>query len=97
MQQVCQGMIDNVGIQLFAILDVANNTVKANDICGMVLGGTCARQSKRLYHWSLDIPDLNLEPVNPPPKWPKSSSRTHKILHLSDPHVQLDYAVSEKK
>ena len=35
-QQVCKGMINNIGIQLFAILDQANGTVSAKDICGMV-------------------------------------------------------------
>ena len=87
-------MIHSVGKQLFAILKISNGTIKSQDICGMVLGGVCARQSKRLYDWSLDIPDLDNEPLNPPPKWPKSSNRTYKILHLTDPHVQLDYAVS---
>ena len=29
-------MINEVGDQLFAILDVANGTVSAKDICGMV-------------------------------------------------------------
>ena len=59
-----------------------------------VLGGSCAKKSKRLYDWTLDIPDLNRKPPTLPPIWPKTSNRTHKILHLSDPHVQLDYAVS---
>ena len=86
-------MIDNVGQQLFAILDVSNGTISPHDICGMVLGGSCAHKSKRLYHWSLDIPDIDHEPITPPPKWPKSSNNTYKVLHLSDPHVQLDYAV----
>ena len=36
-QQVCKGMINNIGIQLFAILDQANGTVSAKDICGMVI------------------------------------------------------------
>ena len=37
LQQVCSGMIDKVGEQLFAILDVANGTISAKDICGMVI------------------------------------------------------------
>ena len=59
-----------------------------------MLGGSCAKKSKRLYDWTLEIPDLNRKPPTLPPIWPKTSNRTHKILHLSDPHVQLDYAVS---
>ena len=86
-------MIKNIGEQLFAILDVSNGTISARDICGMVLGGACAHKSKRLYHWSLNIPDLDNEPMTPPPKWPKTSNKAAKILHLSDPHVQLDYTV----
>ena len=31
--------------------------------------------------------------MTPPPIWPKTSNKTTKILHLSDPHVQLDYTV----
>ena len=58
-----------------------------------MLGGGCARKSKRLYDWTLDIPDLDHDPPTSPPVWPKTSNKTHKILHLSDPHVQLDYAV----
>ena len=96
-RQVCQGMIVNIGEQLFTILDVANGTISARDICGMILGGSCAHKSKRLYHWSLEIPDLDRNPLTPPPKWPKTSNKTHKILHLSDPHVQLDYTVNDLK
>merc|ERR1719495_2052245 len=33
---ICKGMINNIGEQLFAILDVANGTISARDICGMV-------------------------------------------------------------
>ena len=36
LQQVCSGMINKVGEQLFAILDVSNGTISAKDICGMV-------------------------------------------------------------
>ena len=86
-------MINNVGEQLFAILDAANGTVSAIDICGMVIGGTCAHESKRLYHWTLDIPDLDADPPTLPPIWPKASNDSYKVLHLSDPHVQLDYAI----
>ena len=86
-------MITNVGEQLFAILDAANGTVSAVDICGMVIGGTCAHESKRLHQWTLDIPDLDIEPPTLPPTWPKTSNDSYKVLHLSDPHVQLDYAV----
>ena len=86
-------MINTVGEQLFAILDVDNGTISGKDICGMVLGGVCAHKSKRLYHWKLDIADLENLPVTPEPKWPRFSNNTVKILHLSDPHVQLDYTV----
>ncbi len=89
-------MINSVGIQLFAILDVANGTIAAKDICGMILGGNCAKKSKRLSGWTLDIPDLDVEPPTLPLVYPKTSNSTYKILHLSDPHVQLDYAVRKK-
>ena len=46
-----------------------------------------------IFSRSLDIPDLDNEPLTPPPKWPKTSNKTSKILHLSDPHVQLDYTI----
>ena len=36
---------------------------------------------------------MDNEPLTPPPKWPKTSNKTSKILHLSDPHVQLDYTI----
>ena len=36
LQSVCSGMITDVGKQLFDILDMANGTVKAADICAMV-------------------------------------------------------------
>ena len=43
--------------------------------------------------WRLDIPELdNPQSVEPPPQ-PEAGSKTEKILHLSDPHVQRDYKV----
>lgn len=92
-KQVCSGMIDSVGEQLFAILDMANGTISAVDICGMVRGGSCALKSKRLNGWSLEIPDLDHDPPTHPPVWPEGPKKTQKILHLSDPHIQLDYKV----
>ena len=46
-------MIQNIGEQIFAILDVnkqTNGTITSRDICGMVLGGSCAHKSKRLVN-----------------------------------------------
>ena len=57
------------------------------------MGGTCAHESKRLHQWTLDIPDLDIDPPTHPLKWPTVSNNTYKILHLSDPHVQLDYSM----
>jgi len=33
---VCDAMVENVGEQLFAVLDLANDTIAPEDICGMV-------------------------------------------------------------
>jgi hypothetical protein len=36
LQTVCSGIVRSVGQQLFAVLDLANDTVSPKDLCGMV-------------------------------------------------------------
>ena len=92
-QDVCNGMVNLVGQQLFHILNEAHGAVTSKDICGMIEEGKCALQSQRINNWRLDIPDLDRKQPVPVPKYPKTAQSTQKILHLSDPHVQKDYEV----
>lgn len=57
-QTVCQGMIVSVGKQFFRVLAEGGGRISANDICGLVREGACARYSKRINGWALSIPDL---------------------------------------
>jgi len=51
-------------------------------------------RSKRLNNWSLDIPDLDVDPRTPSPVWPVGNvPNMEKILHLTDTHIQLNYEV----
>ena len=60
------------------------------------LAGDCAKRSKRMNSWQLDIPDLDRKVLpSKPPIYPANVKieNQQKILHLSDVHLQLDYKV----
>ena len=62
------------------------------------LAGDCAKRSKRMNGWKLDIPDLDRKVLpNKPPIYPANVKieNQQKILHLSDVHLQLDYKVEQ--
>ena len=58
-QEVCKSMINNVGEQLFAILDASNGTILPVDICGMV----------RLVYLQLPCQYIFLKPKCPLDHW----------------------------
>lgn len=40
-------MVDSVGEQLFTVMSAGKGNITANDICGLVREGACAKYSKR--------------------------------------------------
>ena len=92
-KEVCSAMVKSVGVQLFDILRESRGRVSAYDICGMVREGECARHSPRMSDWALSIDDLNRRSPIPVPLPVPAGSPKQKVLHLSDPHVLLDYTI----
>lgn len=72
---------------------VSKLALSPSEICGIILGDTCAHVYNPLYNWTL--------PLTPVPKPPlratalgknKSDNKVLRVLHLSDTHVDTQYA-----
>ncbi len=45
-KEVCHGVVENVGKQVFYVLKEGNGTITSKDICGLAKEGVCAKYSK---------------------------------------------------
>ncbi len=59
-----------------------------------MLEGECAKMSRRMSDWRLEIPDLDRPDVKPTVLAPTVEPRKkQKVLQISDVHLQRDYKV----
>ncbi|CAL4059731.1 unnamed protein product [Meganyctiphanes norvegica] len=84
---VCEGMVRLLGEQVVYVVN--HTSFEPSDICGFVLGFDHCSGYTGLTNWTVDLPPGKPEPDHPEPQEPESPFR---ILHLSDLHVDLDYA-----
>lgn len=81
---------------------IAQLTITPSEICGIILGDTCAHVYNPLYNWSLPLSPIPKPPINPIPIDPATPTRTPsgtddeprktlKVLQLSDTHIDLEY------
>lgn len=67
--------------------------ISPNEVCGILLGPSCATVYNPWHNWTVPlspIPKPPIEPIDPDRKYQGPVS---KILHLSDTHIDLHYAV----
>ena len=80
---------------------IAQLTITPSEICGIILGDTCAHVYNPLYNWSLPLSPIPKPPITPIPIDPMPTvdpsgdvptRRTIRVLQLSDTHIDLEYA-----
>ncbi|XP_054157645.1 sphingomyelin phosphodiesterase-like [Oppia nitens] len=89
--RVCDGMVDQLKDELVQIISRIN--FSPNEICGSLLGESCAKVYNPLYNWTLPLTPI-AKPVlksSAQRSQPKSSSPKLRVLHLSDTHVDPLY------
>ncbi|KAK9870012.1 hypothetical protein WA026_006107 [Henosepilachna vigintioctopunctata] len=88
-KEVCAGIFDVYGRTVLAAAKKAH--INAKQICSLVLGEACGELIKNpLHQWNVTFPDVPKPPVHS-----KSLIRglpTYKVLHISDTHLDPNYA-----
>lgn len=73
------------------VLSVLRGTVlDPHEVCGIVLGDTCATPFYPSNTWNITISDIPKPPVKPR-TLPKPGFPTVRVLHLTDIHVDIEY------
>lgn len=89
-EEVCAGLVDVFGPTVLAAAQKTQLNVE--QICSLALGEACGDKIKNpLHQWEVTFPDVKKPPVYRF-KAPKEGSPTFKILHLTDTHLDPDYA-----
>lgn len=72
---------------------IAQLTLSPSEICGIILGDSCAHVYNPLYNWTLPM-----TPIPKPPVEPKGAAKDRqegepviRVLQLSDTHVDTEY------
>lgn len=68
---------------------VARLALSPSEICGIILGDSCAHVYNPLYNWTLPLSPIPKPPVES--KHKQTSGQVLRILQLSDTHIQTDY------
>ncbi|XP_075246280.1 sphingomyelin phosphodiesterase-like [Convolutriloba macropyga] len=83
-----------LGIQEWGptVLYIADKYVLTPDeVCGVLFGDDCADPSIHQPNWTLNFPSTPRPQYVPPPQ-PPQGVELHKVLHLTDIHVDLFYS-----
>lgn len=70
---------------------VAKLALSPSEICGIVLGDSCAHVYNPLHNWTLPLSPIPKPPVAPKTRSP--SGQTLRVLQISDTHVDPLYEV----
>ena len=87
--RVCSGIVPEFKNEVLTVFDEVG--LEPQEICGLILGPSCGKVRDLYPDWNITLPNVPKPPVQPIPL-PKSGSPTFKILHLSDVHVDHQYA-----
>ncbi|KAF2899912.1 hypothetical protein ILUMI_06276 [Ignelater luminosus] len=86
---VCNGIIDVFGPEVLPVLNFTTSGPK--EICRLALGETCEEVEIPDHQWKIDLPDVKKPEVKEVPL-PKPGKPTLKVLHISDTHLDPEYA-----
>ncbi|XP_015791561.1 sphingomyelin phosphodiesterase [Tetranychus urticae] len=86
---VCKGIINTYKDEFVEV--VSQLAFSPTEICGTILGDSCAEVYNPLHNWTVPLTPLPKPAVPNPPTVPTSNVPTLKILQISDTHVDLQY------
>lgn len=66
-------------------------TLSPTEICGIILGDSCAQVSNPLHNWTLPLTPFEKPSLRPVPNGFDPSVKALKILQLSDTHIDILY------
>ena len=69
---------------------IAQLALSPTEICGIILGDSCAHVTNPLHNWTLPLTPFPKPPLTPPSP-PATGAPTLRMLQLSDTHVDLQY------
>jgi len=87
--RVCKGISDIFKEELATV--IAQVTLSPTEICGIILGESCAHVSNPLHNWTLPLTPFPKPPLRPIPDASNSTMKPIKILQLSDTHIDMLY------
>ena len=71
---------------------IAQLTLSPTEICGIILGDSCAVVSNPLHNWTVPLTPFPKPPLRPIPDQPTvKTAKSLKILQLSDTHIDVMY------
>lgn len=86
--RVCDGLVDRFKDEFFYVL--RRTTLSSAEICGIVFPDECPSGGAAV-NWTVPLPERPKPPVRPVPL-PKEGAPTLRVLHISDTHVDFEYA-----
>ncbi|CAH1103351.1 unnamed protein product [Psylliodes chrysocephalus] len=87
-EAVCTGFVDVFGPELVPAYNTSN--LEPSKTCSMIFGESCGSVSNEIHEWDIETPENHLQAIEE--KFPKVEVPTFKVLHLSDTHLDPDYA-----
>jgi len=92
-KNVCHGAINNYSPSLKYVVE-HSNIITGSRFCALTMGGKCGAWDE-VASWRTDFGNRtdDIKPPYVPPVPPKAGSKTGKVLHLSDFHLDLSYQI----
>ncbi|XP_046847921.1 sphingomyelin phosphodiesterase-like [Xenia sp. Carnegie-2017] len=87
--RVCKGVIPEFQNEVLTVFDKV--FLDPNQICGLVIGPSCGKVRSLYPSWNVTLPNV-AKPYNSLKRQSKPGLPTLTILHLSDVHIDRQYA-----
>lgn len=87
--RVCDAITQEYKAMLFGV--ITRLVLSPKEACGLVIGGGCGDPYDPYSFWNVTLPDVPKPPVVPPQP-PAPGSPTLRVLHITDYHLDTDYA-----
>ncbi|RWS11022.1 sphingomyelin phosphodiesterase-like protein, partial [Dinothrombium tinctorium] len=86
--EVCNGIVRVFRDEFLAV--ISKVVVNPSEVCGIILGNSCAPVHNPLHNWSVPLPNIPKPPVAPKIQL-KSVTKKLRVLHISDTHIDPHY------
>ncbi|RWS30121.1 Sphingomyelin phosphodiesterase-like protein [Leptotrombidium deliense] len=86
--EVCDGVVKTYKDEFLKVF--SKLVLSPSEICGIILGSSCGHVKNPFYNWQVQMTLIRKPPVAP--KVPvKNVTKTLKVLHISDTHIDNSY------